>query len=288
MAQVGSKTRILGVLLAGIAGVLAGCSSQPAPPPQAPVPNQSQTSAPAVAFNPPKISDLKEDDEYGKFVKLGYNLMTQTKKYAPDLVGNNLSCSSCHANAGTVENEWPLVGSAAVYPQYRNREASVVTLEDRIAQCFTYSLDGKPPAPDSVEMRAIVSYLTYISKGQPIGEKAPWLGKKIEPSKNPNPENGKQIYEKACASCHGVNGQGGAGPALWGPDSFNNGAGMSKIQNLASFIKFAMPKAEMGGVKPGSLTDQEASDIAAFILGHDRPVFKGESKYPSINDFKIK
>src|SRR3546814_7456590 len=55
-------------------------------------------------------------------------------------------------------------------------------------------------------------------------------------------------------------------PPLWGPDSYNWGAGMARIDTAAGFIKANMP---LG--KPFSLTDQEAWDVAAFVDSHERP-----------------
>jgi thiosulfate dehydrogenase len=54
-------------------------------------------------------------------------------------------------------------------------------------------------------------------------------------------------------------------PPLWGPDSFNNGAGMTRVLTAARFIKARMP---LG--KP-DLTDDEAYDVAAYMNSHERP-----------------
>ena len=56
-------------------------------------------------------------------------------------------------------------------------------------------------------------------------------------------ERGAQVYQANCASCHQADGQGQrngvAGdakgyryPPLWGPDSFNNGAGMHRLDRV--------------------------------------------------------
>jgi thiosulfate dehydrogenase len=55
-------------------------------------------------------------------------------------------------------------------------------------------------------------------------------------------------------------------PPLWGPKSFNDGAGMNT--KMASFVKANMPLD-----KPGSLIDQQSVDVAAYVLSHPRPVF---------------
>ena len=52
----------------------------------------------------------------------------------------------------------------------------------------------------------------------------------------------------------------------WGAQSFNWGAGMHRINTAASFIKYNMP---LG--KPGTLSDRDAWDVAAFMNSHERP-----------------
>src|SRR5581483_9902864 len=76
---------------------------------------------------------------------------------------------------------------------------------------------------------------------------------------------GGQIFAERCVSCHGQDGQGvfigdkRAGP-LWGPGSWNDGAGAARIYTLAGIIRFTMPYLD-----PGSLTDEEAQEDAASI-----------------------
>ncbi|MDI3328755.1 MAG: c-type cytochrome [Alicyclobacillaceae bacterium] len=272
-----SRTVMFSVLSTA-AILLSACSSGSAPS-QSPV--NSNSSQVSLSFHPPKIDEIP-NDENGKAIKLGYDLMNDTAKLASAYVGNQLSCSSCHAGAGTVQTEAPLVGVAAVYPQYRDREAAVVTLEERINQCFERSMNGKPLPYNSPEMRAFMAYLTWISKDIPIGTNPPWRGQSVKVDvSNPNLEEGRKIYAQACAACHGANGEGGSGPAVWGPNSFNDGAGMANLSKMAAFVKVNMPKVEMGGIKPGAMTDQQARDVSAWILSHDRPKFPGKANdYP--------
>jgi thiosulfate dehydrogenase len=55
-------------------------------------------------------------------------------------------------------------------------------------------------------------------------------------------------------------------PALWGPESYNRGAGTHEIDTAAAFVKQNMP---LG--LPDSLNEQEAWDEAAFMNSHERP-----------------
>ena len=64
-------------------------------------------------------------------------------------------------------------------------------------------------------------------------------------------------------------------PPLWGPDSFNNGAGMHRVLTAARFIKARMPLGE------ATLTDDEAFDVAAYINAQPRPQMPNlEHDYP--------
>ncbi|CAB3390230.1 c-type cytochrome [Kyrpidia spormannii] len=272
----GSRIALFSVAAAA-AVLLSACTAPTTGP--APLKSPSPEGSTAVTFNPPSI-DSVPNDENGKAIKLGYDLMNDTKKLLPNNVGNQLSCSSCHAQAGTVEKELSLVGVASVYPQYRDREAAISTLEDRVNQCLQRSMNGKPIPYDSTEMRAFSMYMSYISKGIPEGTNPPWRGQnvKIDVS-NPNLQEGQKLYQQSCAPCHGANGEGTpAGPAVWGPNSFNDGAGMANLSKMAAFVKVNMPKAPMGGENPGALTDAQARDVSAWILSHDRPHFPGKSK----------
>jgi thiosulfate dehydrogenase len=86
-------------------------------------------------------------------------------------------------------------------------------------------------------------------------------------------DRGAKAYAQHCSSCHGADGAGQKladgqtmFPPLWGPRSFNWGAGMASINNAAEFIKANMPLG-LGG----SLSDQEAWDIATYMDSQERP-----------------
>ena len=55
---------------------------------------------------------------------------------------------------------------------------------------------------------------------------------------------------------------------LWGPDSWNDGAGAARIYTLAGIIRYTMPYLD-----PGSLSDEEAQQLAAFINSRPRPSY---------------
>ena len=88
-----------------------------------------------------------------------------------------------------------------------------------------------------------------------------------------DPKRGEALFLDRCTNCHGVDGQGVTvgdkrpGP-LWGPDSWNDGAGAARVYTLAGIIRYTMPYLD-----PGSLTDEEAQHVAAFINSKPRPAY---------------
>lgn len=163
--------------------------------------------------------------------------------------GNNLSCSSCHANGGSVQNQSGFVGIWARFPQYNARGDKVITLADRINGCFERSTNGKRMPSDTPEMKAMLTYMQWLYQGVPVGAKIEGQGlKKIDfILKAADPKKGKAIYMDKCAVCHQENGLGlknedstGAYylyPPLWGDDSYNTGAGMYRLSKLLLILK---------------------------------------------------
>ncbi|ETT82705.1 c-type cytochrome [Viridibacillus sp. FSL R5-0477] len=229
-----------------------------------------------LSYNPPSLDDVPEG-EMGESILFGYELVNDTNNKAEQYVGNNLTCTSCHAGAGLDENSSSLVGMTAVYPQYIERSGGIVTIEERINGCMVRSMNGKKFEANSDELEAIVSYFKYISKDIPVGADMPWrMNNSMENVPVPSVANGEEIYQKSCITCHAADGAGtgpNTGPALWGEDSFNDGAGLARLSKLAGYVKNNMPA---GG--EGTLTDQDASDLAAFILSQDRPVWANHDK----------
>jgi thiosulfate dehydrogenase len=265
---------IIGFLIFGSLFVGWKISQDLAPSETASTPQtQSETTSNEIEFNPPSMDDVP-DGPLGESIKYGHQLMMETNTVVDEYVGNNLSCASCHANGGTVKEEAPMVGLSAVYPEYRPREGEVYTLEDRINGCMIRSMNGKMFPADSKEMRGMIAYLQYMSKGVPAGAEIPWRAAK-EPKKFPVPsvQDGEKLYAQSCASCHAADGSGtgpNTGPAVWGENSFNDGAGMSRLTKMAGYVQKNMPKGQ-----GGTLSDQDAINVAAYILSHDRPEFKG-------------
>lgn len=224
-------------------------------------------------FVPPAESEIPKN-EYGETVLMGRNIFVNTQQYARSYVGNGLNCANCHLDNGRKADSAPLWAAYVLYPAYRKKSGQVDTIQSRIQGCFRYSMNGKPPASDSKEMTALVTYHHWLAKGAPTGIKLPGQGfvELPKPDQKPDMARGKEVYKNNCVLCHGANGEGTkangkyAFPPLWGKDSFNWGAGMHRINTVAGFVKANMPYG-----RGGSLSDQEAWDVALFINSHERP-----------------
>jgi thiosulfate dehydrogenase len=212
----------------------------------------------------------------GDAIRLGLKVFTQTPTYASQYAGNALSCSSCHLEAGKASNASPMVGLWAVFPTYLPRAGRVGTLEDRINGCFLRSMNGKPLPANSEEMRGMLAYIWWLSKDVPVGAEVQGRGNPpIEAPKLASPVRGKEVYARSCAACHGEDGQGSAEiPPLWGPRSFNIGAGMARTSKAAAFVKANM--SGLGGADP--LTNQDAVDVSAYFTQQPRPDFPAKAK----------
>jgi thiosulfate dehydrogenase len=112
-------------------------------------------------------------------------------------------------DAGLDPNSASYVGLSRAYPEYRARTGRVVTLADRINECFERSLNGKPIPSDSHKLRAIVDYIEWLSKDVPAGSRMAWRGiPRIQAPKPPDVMNGAKVFTARCAFCHGADGQG--------------------------------------------------------------------------------
>jgi thiosulfate dehydrogenase len=253
----------------GAAVLLAACDSPPPP------------STATAEWAPPAESEIP-NDSLGAAIRRGLNLIRYTPDSLPKYATSNLRCVSCHQGDGRKLEAAPLIGSHARYPKYLPRTGAVVTIHDRVNYCFTRSLAGNALPYDSREMADIVAYLAFLSKGAPMGGKTPGADGLIAMKDTlvGNSERGKALFTaKRCATCHGADGTPSVPgiPSLWGPASYAIGASMARLERAASFISHNMPQDA-----PGSLTAQEAFDLAAYVNAQPRPDSPGkENDYPN-------
>ena len=238
-----------------------------------------------------------DDSKLSNEIRWGFQIFTKTPHEASRFTPSRISCNNCHLNGGQRERSLPLVGVVGMFPEYNRRSGRLYTLGDRIVDCFLRSENatgkleaGKSsdpaddeqetlPSPTSKEVLAVSAYLTWLARGSEIGKNPTWRGQNTIPASSLipvsklDPHKGEAIFMERCTSCHGTDGQGLAvgdkkpGP-LWGVDSWNDGAGAARVYTLAGIIRYSMPYLD-----PGSLTDEEAQEVAAFINSKPRPSY---------------
>lgn len=255
-------------------------------------------------WQPKNVLAALEDGSTPQRVKVGFLLVSESPEnigpQAPDpnkrYAGNNLSCTNCHLQFGTQAGSGSWVGVANRFPQFGGRANAVGNLQDRINGCMERSMNGKKLPKDSQEILAIVAYMEWLGEDLPQERENEFKGfPKIKiPEVRVDLEKGKSVYDRECLVCHGADGQGikktdtSKGylyPPLWGPDSFNNGAGMHRVITAAEFIKSNMPFG-LATYKNPKLTDEEAYHVAGYINSFVRPIKANtEADYP---DKKLK
>lgn len=215
----------------------------------------------------------------GVAIQRGHDMVMNTGSDAEvkGYVGNALSCNSCHTDGGDNDHPGNFLSTAARFPSYSKRENAVITLEDRIANCFMRSMNGTRPGTDSRVVVDMEAYIQWLDRGKPImasalaaggataSPYAPMLGR----ASHADQVAGAQVYAASCAACHGAGGQGvpGTFPPLWGAQSYNAGAGLANIEKLAAWVKGNMP---LGNAH---LSEKEAFEVALFVDTQDRPDF---------------
>jgi thiosulfate dehydrogenase len=250
----------------------------------------------APSWTVPEIGTLPRD-AHGMQVREGRDLITATyahigpnvadaaKRYA----GNNLACSNCHLQGGTKKFGFPLFGLWGDFPKYSARTGADITIEERINACMTRSMNGRAMPDDAPEMQAMAAYIKFLSTGVPAGRQLPGMGSgnMRELKRVAEPRRGLTIYTRTCVGCHNTNGEGIRNsapgtdlgymiPPLWGPDSFNDGAGMARISTMANFVHFNMPHGA-DYLNP-QLSVEDAWDVAAYVESQKRPRKAGLDK----------
>ena len=225
-------------------------------------------------YSPPPDSAIPHD-QLGASIRRGLALVTHTTDSLPQYATGSLQCSSCHLDAGRRRDAAALIGVYSRFPKYMDRTGAVIPIEDRVNYCFTRSLAGNKIPTGSREMQDIVAYLAFLSTGVPAGAHVKGEAMPKMPKGTGDTVRGAAIFASTCTACHGPQGQGNppAIPALWGATSYSIGASMAREERAATFIRHFMPLSN-----PGSLTDQQAYDVSAYINSHPRPDSPGKER----------
>jgi thiosulfate dehydrogenase len=259
-----------------------------------PVNSRAQTTpAPTTPAWTIPDPDSLPDDSFGRAVRRGRDLIVKTSSLiGPDATdpamryaGNGLDCQSCHLQAGTQRFGLPLAGVWGVFPTYIARENEVRTLEERINGCMERSMNGRALPVGGPEMKAMLSYINFTSDSERVGKPLDGRGAPPLPlpEKASDPAHGHEVFNNVCAACHGADGQGqrlsskdakATGrryqfPPLWGPDSYNDGAGMARGITAAQFVHANMPFGTT--YESPMLSAADTFDVVAYISEQIRP-----------------
>jgi thiosulfate dehydrogenase len=270
-----------------IVAAAAGCTRAKDPAPLIPA-TTTMVTAWQIPRNPLEDRSLAGSKD-ARDIRRGYRIFMDTPKEAPQFAHGKVSCGNCHLNAGQRERALPLVGVAAVFPEFNKRSGRSYLLVDRIVDCFWRSENGTEapdvlPTTTTPEVLEVAAYINWISTGYESGRSPSWRGRntiaadRLIAVERLDPRRGESLFVDRCTSCHGPDGQGvwigdkKAGP-LWGPDSWNDGAGAARVYTLAGIIRYTMPYLD-----PGSLSDEDAQQVAAFITSKPRPRYPFKAK----------
>ena len=250
---------------------------------------QTPAAPSADAWPKPDVDSLpagiyKDTVLYGRklfvetYATIGPEVSDRSMRYS----GNNLACENCHIDGGRQRYALPLIGVYGAFPTYMGRENEVRTIEDRINGCMERSMNGRTLPTDSKEMKALVAYIQFLSSGVPVGKSLEGRGSPPLAllDRAADPKKGAEGFHNYCEECHGADGLGMRNgekgdakgymyPPLWGPDSFNDGAGMHRLIASASFIHANMPFGTTYDMP--QIPVEDAWDIAAYVNSQDRP-----------------
>src|SRR5689334_2274873 len=219
----------------------------------------------------PDIATVSQDEQ-GKLILYGHTLMIHTSKYfgpggSVSKNTNGLNCQNCHLDAGTRPYGNNLAIAASKYPKFLPRAGRVVSLAEKVNECFSRSLNGTAIDTSSKEMQAYVAYIKWLGRDVKKGSKLAGIDGIDAPPfiyRAADPERGRLVYDQYCVRCHGPEGkgqmaidvlkdetkqQGGTAtaedlyyyPPLWGSQSYNGVATLYRVSKLAGFVKNNMP-----------------------------------------------
>jgi hypothetical protein len=128
----------------------------------------------STAWIPPKMSSIPAGLK-GDSIRRGALIFDQTPLYAAQYTGARVSCSDCHAGGGIQPFASPVLGLPALFPMYNQRAGHVISLKDRIQECFVRSENGRPIPYKGPTMQALVDYIDWLSQPEPL--RKPFVGR---------------------------------------------------------------------------------------------------------------
>ncbi|SJZ97153.1 Cytochrome c [Chitinophaga eiseniae] len=231
----------------------------------------------------------------GDRIRYGRSLIAHTAQYlgpqgSVAQISNGMNCQNCHLDAGTKPWGNNYGSTASTYPKFRARSGTVESIGKKVNDCFVRSLNGAALDSNSPELQAIIAYIQWLGKDLPKNYKSPGSGIRELPylPVAADTVKGKTVFLQQCQRCHGADGRGerpaGATeyryPPLWGPDSYNTGAGLYRLSRFAGYVKYNMPLGT--DYQHPLLSDEDAWNVAAFVNSQPRPAKAFPADWPDI------
>ena len=197
-------------------------------------------------WQPPDSTKIPGTPE-GDLIRYGRELVAHTAVYlGPNgtvvEISNGMNCQNCHLKAGKKPFGNNYAGVAATYPKFRARSGGIESIEKRVNDCIERSLNGKKVDENSREMKAFVSYISWVGSEVAKGSYPKEAGiAELPPlDRAADPGKGKLVYDEHCSRCHGINGEGLKAengiewkyPPLYNNASYNVGAGLYRLSTL--------------------------------------------------------
>src|SRR5260370_1346628 len=150
MRCINSSSAIAAAAFALICWLATGCSGH------------STRAAKAKSANPRQTAVMNA--QQAELIHQGQLIFDETPKYAGSYVGNKLACNDCHIQSGTAAYAAPMIDLSGLFPMFNKRAGHLISLQNRIQECFARSEAGRPLPDDSREMQALVAYINWLSK----------------------------------------------------------------------------------------------------------------------------
>lgn len=216
----------------------------------------------------------------------GCNLFTATQKNVQGPIARqwrtDLTCQSCHLDAGDKPHAGSLAHAAVVLPVMHTPSNQPIRFDRRVLLCFTNSLNWYDLGLDAREVTLINMYANWLAQKNdlPIGYLAEGRGIPVVHEAEVRGASflaGEKIYKEYCQACHGPNAQGGAGPVfqgrepppIAGPHTFSASASLADPYRFAGFVRANMP---YGATKEYPvLSHQQALDVSIYLTSLGRP-----------------
>ena len=172
-------------------------------------------------------------------------------------------CSACHDTGGytswarNLKRFVPAIRNAA-FVRSEDDERIAATIRDGRPGTFMPGWGAKAGGLDDREIEALVAFLRQ-SAAAAVLPPAPRGG---------SPQNGRILYARNCAGCHGVNGKGGIAPALANP-SFQAAA---TDEFIVETIRQGRVNTPMPSFGRAGVNQNELADLLAWVRELGGPV----------------